>query len=72
MVYLSKLNYRTEINMNRYCPNCHKPRLSELPIFCNDQCEDEYKEWIKNRGELEVLEYEKKALRNGGVTDEVR
>lgn len=34
--------------MNRYCPDCGKPRLNELPIFCNKECEDSYKKWIES------------------------
>jgi len=46
--------------MNRYCPNCGTPRLNELPLFCNKECEDEYKEWIKSGGDIEVTKKRKK------------
>jgi endogenous inhibitor of DNA gyrase (YacG/DUF329 family) len=49
--------------MNRYCPNCGKPRLNELPPFCNDECEEDYKEWIRSGGDIELMEFQKKALR---------
>jgi endogenous inhibitor of DNA gyrase (YacG/DUF329 family) len=49
--------------MNRYCPNCRKPRVDELPLFCNDQCEEEYNEWVQNGGDVEVMKYEKEALK---------
>ncbi len=33
--------------MTRHCPYCGIPRLDELPIFCNSECENNYKKWTK-------------------------
>jgi len=48
--------------MNRYCPNCGTPRIDELPIFCNEKCENEYRKWIADGGDIKLLKYEKQAL----------
>lgn len=32
----------------RHCPNCGKPRLDEIPLFCPDGCEEDYKGWLKS------------------------
>lgn len=33
--------------MSRHCPHCNTPRLDELPVFCNSQCEGMYSKWLK-------------------------
>jgi hypothetical protein len=34
-----------------------------LPVFCNDKCENEYREWIKDGGDLKLMEYEKNVMK---------
>lgn len=32
--------------MSRHCPECGTPRHDELPVFCNKDCEDNYRRWV--------------------------